>query len=85
MKGDHLELRCVCSKRSLLGLCGRDADGQPFVWVKIFKQGRVFGEIVTSDGVTRIRCRDCLRWHVVTVRREAVRFAEAPLPDSLPI
>ena len=78
------ELRCCCADRPLLAVCGRDAHGQPFVHIKIFKQGRVYGEVVATGDV-RVRCRECRRWHVVTIRREAVQFKEQPLPASIPL
>jgi hypothetical protein len=48
----------------------QDATGKPFVHVKIYKQARVFGEIVFSVGVMRIKCRDCYRWHKIMIVNE---------------
>lgn len=82
MRGE-LELRCVCSKHPLLGVCGRDAlTGDPFIHVKVFKQGRVFGEMIAHSGPVRIRCRDCLHWNVVTIRGD-VSMRPAPLPEGI--
>lgn len=84
MRGE-LELRCWCSKHTLLGVCGRDAKtGDPYVWIKIYKQGKVFGEIVAVGGTTRIRCRDCQRWSIIRVHTK-VEFEPDPLPESIAI
>lgn len=65
-----VELRCQCSKRPLLGIGYRDPfTGEPRLHVKIFKQGRVFGEMIATSGVVHLRCRECDRWSKVTIRR----------------
>lgn len=81
----ELELRCACSKRPLLGVCGRASDGEPFVHIKVHKQSRIFAEIVAVGGNVHIRCRDCKRWHIVTIRRESVDFVAAALPAAIEI
>lgn len=80
-----LELRCACSARPLLGVCGRDKKGEPFVHIKVHKQSRVFGEIVATGGDVHIKCRACLRWHTVTIKRTEVNFEAAPLPSDIKI
>lgn len=84
--GRELELRCFCGARPLLGVCGRDtATRQPYVWVKVFKQGRVYGEIVATSGDVHIRCRECRRWHIVSIQRVGVDFKPQPLPETIAI
>lgn len=63
------DLRCFCSRRPLLAKCGRDERGEPFIWVKVFKQGRIYGEVVATSGTVKLRCRECLRWHQVKIVR----------------
>ena len=55
------DLRCVCSRKPLLALYGVN-DGSVYVWIKIYKQGRIFGEVIVTEGKMKIRCRECLRW-----------------------
>lgn len=67
-------------------MCGRDAvTRQPFVWMRVYKQGRVYGEMVATSGDVRIRCRECLRWHVVQIRVNKVDFREEAMPTSIPL
>lgn len=78
-----LQLRCFCSRAPLLAVCGRSEDGEPYVWIKVFKQGRIYGEVVIISGEFQMRCRECKRWHRVTIRRERVDFQERELPPSI--
>lgn len=83
------DLRClVCSKHPLLAKYGRDRFGALYVHVKVFKQGRIYGEIILQGGGTaRIRCRDCTRWYTVNIRQpeDRVDFDQDELPESLPV
>ncbi len=81
------DLRCFCRKKPLLARYGRDRKGALYVHVKIYKQDRVFGEILLEGGGTaRIRCRDCLRWHTIRIRQpQAVDFSPEELPESIPV
>jgi hypothetical protein len=81
------ELRCFCSHKTLLAKVGRDKrSGEPWVHVKVHKQGRIYGEvIVTSPGTIRICCRDCLRWHTVHVKSQTIASVVEPLPDYLAV
>lgn len=89
MRGE-LEFRCFCHRRPLLAVMGRDQrTHEPYVHVKAWKSvgsGRppkLFAEVVASSGVVRLRCRECLRWHTVIVRRTGVDFRSEPLPESV--
>lgn len=80
-----IELRCFCSRSPLLAMAGRDEDGQPFVHIKIWKQKRLYGEFLVVSGATvRIRCRECLRWMVVSVKSD-VEMKPSALPESIPV
>jgi hypothetical protein len=63
---------------------GVDHKGQIYVHVKVFKGGRVFGEIVTTRGDVHLRCRECLRWQrVVIVEAGTARLRTEPKPQVL--
>lgn len=63
------ELRCICSRRPLLATYGVTDKGDLYVHVKIFKQRRIYGEIlVTEGGRIQLHCRECLRWNAVIIR-----------------
>lgn len=57
------QLRCFCSRKPLLAIWGNDEDGKPYIHVRIYKQGRIFGDVVFTGGEVRICCRECVRWH----------------------
>jgi len=46
---------------------GLDDKNKPFVHIRIYKQSRVFGEIIFNFGEIRIKCRDCYRWHIIRI------------------
>lgn len=82
MKSEH-ELRCFCTRAPLLAIYGVDAAGQVYVHVRIYKQRRIFGEMYTTGGVVKLRCRDCLRWHSVLIRQSGK--AELSLDKEPPV
>jgi hypothetical protein len=85
MEGD---LRCFCSRKPLLGKYGRDRNGLLYVWVKMFKQSRIYGEVIFTEGTVRLRCRECLRWHLVRIRQpEAANpvFRQEDLPKEISV
>lgn len=77
------ELRCLCSRHPLLATYGLTSDGELYIHVKIFKQRRIFGEIVVTAGVVSLHCRECLRWHKVVIRQPnqplLIEQPEAPI------
>lgn len=78
------ELRCYCRRKPLLALCGRDSEsGEPFVHVKVFKQDRIYAEVVATSGEVRIRCRECLRWFTVKIKTPKLSISEEDLPESV--
>lgn len=81
------ELRCFCRSEPLLATYGVDRDGELFVHVKIWKQRRIFGELVFMRGVVKMRCRNCLRWHRVVIRNHTASLTpdeDVPVSDATP-
>lgn len=84
MAAAPLEIRCFCSRTPLLAVAGRNQrTNEPYVHIKVFKQGRIFGEVVVTEGVVRLRCRECLRWHKVRIRHVGVDSKPEELPDGV--
>jgi hypothetical protein len=77
------ELRCFCGREPLLATYGIDSKGKLFVHVKIWKARRIFGELVIEGGIVRIRCRDCLRWHVIRIYQDQAILQETR--EQLPV
>ncbi len=79
------ELRCFCSREPLLATYGIDKKGKLFIHIKIWKARRIFGEIVAEGGIVKLRCRDCLRWHVINVSENKATLQETQeeLPSSV--
>lgn len=85
MRRREKELRCFCSTEPLLATYGIDSRGKLFVHVKIWKQKRIFGELVIEGGVVKLRCRVCLRWHRVVIRHDSAALSEEPEPNTVSI
>lgn len=81
------DLRCFCRRQPILAKYGLGGDGKPFVHLKVHKQGRVYGEVVFTEGIVRIRCRECLRWYTVRIREPSSRVSvrEEPLPQQISV
>lgn len=78
------ELRCSCSSTPLLARWGMAKDGTAFVHIKVYKQKRLYVEMVVTDGNEfRIRCRNCQRWHRVFVRGD-LKLQDGSIPRSIP-
>jgi RNA binding exosome subunit len=75
------ELRCFCSRHPLLATYGIDEHGKLYVHVKVFKQNRIFGEVLVTEGTVKLHCRECLRWHRVVMRPHGQAILEETLPD----
>lgn len=76
------ELRCFCRRKPLLATYGLDSKGKLFVHVKIWKQHRIFGEIVVEGGTVKLHCRECLRWHTVVISSERAVLSETKPPET---
>jgi hypothetical protein len=79
------ELRCFCAREPLLATYGIDERGKLYVHVRIFKQRRIFGEVVVTEGKVSLHCRECLRWHKVVIKQpgEAGLIEQADPPISI--
>ncbi len=76
------ELRCFCNRKPLLAVYGLDKRGNLYVHVKVWKQTRLFAEIIVTGGVVELTCRECLRWQRVVIRqpnRMSLEEQDAPL------
>jgi hypothetical protein len=65
----HNDLRCFCARKPLLATFGLTTHGKLYVHVKVYKQNRIYGEILVTDGIVELHCRECLRWHKVVMRQ----------------
>lgn len=73
-------IECFCARKPLLALAGRDSrTGKSFVQVRVVKNGRPISEVIITSGVMHIRCRECLRFHKVTVLPSAKRMYDVEL------
>jgi hypothetical protein len=59
---------------------GVEQTGKLYIHIKIYKQGRVYGETYHTDGTVKIRCRNCMRWHRVTIINSTARLEETLPP-----
>lgn len=76
------ELRCFCRGKPLLATYGKNSMEKLFVHVKIYKQDRIYGELVFEGGEVKIRCRNCLRWHRVIFKEQVAALAEDKAPEA---
>ena len=81
MRRRNKELRCFCRSEPLLANYGLDSKGKLFVHVKIYKQNRIYGELVFSGGTVKIRCRNCLRWHLIIFKEQSAVLTEGQAPE----
>lgn len=78
------EIRCHCSRSPLLAKWGQMQDGNVFLHIKVYKQRKLYAEVIVESGnVIRVRCRDCLRWTAITVKREPIATT-SELPRKIP-
>lgn len=84
VKSRH-ELRCFCSRRPILAFYGVTGRNKLYVHVKVYKQSRIYGEVIIEGGVIRLHCRECLRWHKVKITQPNVASLEEDLqpPSAL--
>lgn len=46
---------------------GVDRKKRLFVHCRVYKQSRIYGEMLVYGGEVKIRCRECLRWHNIVI------------------
>lgn len=52
--------------------------------MKVYKAKRLYGEMVATSGTVMLRCRECYRWHRITIRQD-VTVDEVELPHRIPV
>lgn len=81
----HLPIRCECSARPILAIARLSEDGKWVIHVRAYKQHRIYAEVVIDSGSPRIRCRECLRWHQINIKRARVEAVETSPPSEIPL
>ena len=79
-------LNCFCARKPLLAIWGNDEQGKPYIHIRIYKQGRIYGDVVIHGGEVKLCCRECLRWHrilFVGARTNSVELTETQAPAEL--
>lgn len=75
-------LNCFCIRKPLLAMYGLDSRGRLYVHVKVFKQQRVFADLIAFGGEVAINCRECFRWHTIVFKSSSgkaeLRETEVP-------
>ncbi|MFD8340539.1 hypothetical protein ACFV42_49385 [Streptomyces solisilvae] len=64
-------MRCFCSRQPLLATYGLTVDGKAYVHVKVYKQKRIYGNLLILQGETLMQCRECFRWHRIRIAERA--------------
>ena len=76
------EIRCFCRQRPLLAIFGLNDKNKPYVHVKVFKNRRIFGEILVTRGDIQLRCRECMRWYRIVITDGKPQLVETPEPET---
>lgn len=72
-------------RKPLLATYGVNEDGKLYVHIKVFKQQRIYGEVLVVDGRVKLHCRECLRWHtVIFVQPEKAELKQDEEPPIIP-
>lgn len=72
------DLRCFCSRHPKLAEYGVTQDGEPYLHVRVFKQARMFGEVIVTSGDVDVCCRECFRWTKVRISRQLSKVDITP-------
>lgn len=78
----HNEIRCFCRRKPLLAVFGVDEKGKAYIHVKVYKNRRIFGEILVTRGDIQLRCRECMRWYRIEITANRAELIETPEPES---
>jgi hypothetical protein len=69
----------------LLAMYGLDDKGRVYLHVKVFKNRKVYGEILALSGEIELRCRECFRWYRVVIKpNQKPHLVETPEPEPMP-
>lgn len=80
------QLRCFCGRRPLLAFYGLDAAGRLYVHVMVYKQRKIYGNIILRGGPVEIQCRECLRWHIMNFTPfNRIEMEETTPPTGVPL
>jgi hypothetical protein len=76
-------IRCsFCVRRPLIATYGLDENRKPFIHIKVYKQKRIFANVVATGGPVHLQCRECNRWlRINFVRYREVRMREVEAKD----
>lgn len=74
------DLRCFCLRQPLLARYGINDLGQVYVHVKAWKQREIISEVIVTEGVVNLRCRECTRWHEVKIVGNRAKLEEIRTP-----
>lgn len=77
------EIRCFCRREPLLATYGLDDKNKIYIHVKVYKNRRIYGEILVTKGEIQLRCRECMRWYRISIADGEPRLIETPVPDSV--
>lgn len=47
---------------------GIDKNGELYLHTKVFRQSKIYSELMFTGGMVKIRCRKCLRWHTIVFK-----------------
>lgn len=79
----ELDVRCTCRRQPLLAKAGRDSDGKLYIHVKTWKGGRLYAEVVITQGTAYLRCRECNRFQCVRIVQNELNSKMDRLPRSI--
>lgn len=85
MTDGDVQIRCICTARPILAIARASTAGTRFVHIKIYKQKKIYGEIVIEEGLVRIRCRSCGRWYSLHVRHDSHKAVAEKLPKEIEV
>lgn len=77
------QLRCpACRGHPLLAVYGVDERGRVYLHVKVYKQDRIYGEIIAFGDIS-LKCRECNRWHHLHIDNKEVKIQQADPPEAV--
>lgn len=77
------DLRCLCRHAPLLAVFGLDGRGRLYLHIKVYKQDRIFGNLILRGGPVELQCRECFRWHVINFSSSGPVMEETRAPAEI--
>ena len=65
-------VRCFCSAKVQIAQIERDERGRPRLRIKAIKRGDTIIDVICVEGVVKVMCRSCKRWHRFSIRRQTL-------------